>query len=488
MQNRVFGGFHDLRDFLELVRSIGELKTVDGADWDLELGGIAEVAAYRHGTPALLFDSIKGYPKGYRLLANIFGTQKRAAIVLRLPLELDSISLVKTLKERLRTRKSEKPVVKSSGPILENVDTGSKVDVLKFPTPRWHDGDGGRYIGTADLVITKDPEEEWVNVGTYRVMIHNKDTLGIYISPGHHGRLMLQKYWERGQNAPIAISVGHDPTFLIGSGLGAPWGVSEYDLIGWASSQPVELVEAPYTKLPVPATSEVVIEGECPPPEKESMPEGPFGEWTGYYATGSRNEAVVKVKTVLYRNDPILTAAPDFRPFAPANGLAYLHRIIKAAFLWNKLEENGVEEVTGVWYMLPGHTYYYPVISLRQMYPGHAKRAAYSVLATDVGGYHGRYVIVVDDDIDASNMDEVLWAVATRCDVETGIDIVRGSWSTPLDPTIPPRKRDDKDFTSGRAIINACRPFHWRDKFPKVNKISDQYKSEILERWGHLFK
>jgi len=100
------------------------------------------------------------------------------------------------------------------------------------------------------------------------------------------------------------------------------------------------------------------------------------------------------------------------------------------------------------------------------------------------GGYMSRYVIVVDDDIDPTNAEEVLWAIATRCEPENSIDILRDCWGTPLDPLLPPEKRRSKDYSHSLAILNACRPFSWKDEFPVVNKASDELRSKVIKKWG----
>jgi 4-hydroxy-3-polyprenylbenzoate decarboxylase len=103
------------------------------------------------------------------------------------------------------------------------------------------------------------------------------------------------------------------------------------------------------------------------------------------------------------------------------------------------------------------------------------------------GAYHGRFVIMVDDDIDPTNENDVLWAIATRCDPKASIDVIRRCWSTPLDPTIPPWEREKINFTNSRAIIDACRPFEWIAEFPPVNKASDQIRKKIIEKWTAIF-
>ncbi|HBA40927.1 MAG TPA: UbiD family decarboxylase, partial [Deltaproteobacteria bacterium] len=172
--------YRDLREWLAKVEEAGELKTLPGVDWNLEMGAIAELyPAY-----AVLFDSIKDYPAGYRVLVGLLNSLKRSALTSHLPLDTDRSNFISAWRERLRNLRPLSPVEVGSGPVLENVKSGKEINLLDFPVPKWHELDGGRYIGTADVVITKDPDEGWINLGTYRVMVHDRDALALYISPG----------------------------------------------------------------------------------------------------------------------------------------------------------------------------------------------------------------------------------------------------------------------------------------------------------------
>jgi UbiD family decarboxylase len=127
-------------------------------------------------------------------------------------------------------------------------------------------------------------------------------------------------------------------------------------------------------------------------------------------------------------------------------------------------------------------------IAIRQRYPGHAAQAGHVAAMCHSGAYAGRYVIVTDDDIDVSNLDELIWAMLTRSDPATSIDIIHNAWSTPLDPRIEPERKAKGDFTNSRAVIDACKPWHWRDKFPKVNAPSREAARLARERFGYLLK
>ena len=141
-----------------------------------------------------------------------------------------------------------------------------------------------------------------VNAGTYRVQVHDSKTLGIMISPGKHGRLIREKYWAKGEACPVAVSFGQDPLLLLLGGLEVDYGEDEFAMAGGIRNEPLDVVAAPLTGLPVPATSEIVIEGEIPPDQFHQ--EGPFGEWTGYYASGERDMPIINVKSINWRNGP----------------------------------------------------------------------------------------------------------------------------------------------------------------------------------------
>ncbi len=472
-----------LRGLIDDWSASGQLKVVEGADWDLEIGAISEVSGSGPEPPALLFDRIKGYPHGFRVLVNMFQTQRRTASALGLSDTLRGPALVHAISQWMENYKALPPKLVSSGPVTEHVMDGQALDVLKFPAPKLHRDDGGRYIGTQDAVITRDLEGGWINLGTARVQVQDHSTVSIYISPGKQTRLIAERYWEKRQSCPVAIVCGIEPVLFAAASLGLPWGVSEYDFAGHIHGEPVRVISGQFTGLPIPADSEIVLEGEMPPPDVDSRPEGPFGEWTGYYASGTRPAPVVHVKRVYFRAEPIITVVGDLKIY-PLD--SYLSILFRSAEIWNELEKCGVTDVKGVWLLESGMRFLL-VIAIRQRYGGHARQAAHVALGAREGGYLGRFVIVVDDDIDPSNAADVLWAMATRCDPETSLEIVRGCWSSPIDPRIPPEKRRQGDFTNSRAIIDACRPFHWLKDYPKVHALDPEERAKVSAKWSHIF-
>ena len=474
--------YEDLREWIVEADKLGEVRYVDGLSWEREIGMATELLHHSDPAPAALFDNIPGYPKGFRVLTNFFGG-KRQNMTIGFAEGLNRLELSEGFLE-VYENEDNQPVpheIVDDGPIFENVITGDDVDITMFPTPKWHEDDGGRYIGTGGYNVTRDPEEDWINVGTYRVMIHDEKTVGFYISPGKHGRIHRDKYAARGEMMPSAIVLGGDPMTFLMSSSEVPYGLCEFDLMGGLRGKPVECVKGKITGLPFPANAEIVIEGWIDP--KEFRLEGPFGEWTGYYASDVREEPVMHVEAIYHRNDPIMLGCP---PQRPPDELARYRAVARSALLKRSIKAAGVPDVTAVWAHEVGTARMLVALSIKQRYAGHAAQAGHVACQCHVGAYAGKYVIVVDDDIDVSDLEQVIWAMLTRSDPATSIDIVNNAWSTPLDPRIPPEEKAKKNFTNSRAIIDACRPFHWRDKFPKVNMPSAELAKETRERFSYL--
>ena len=139
------------------------------------------------------------------------------------------------------------------GAVFENVDRDGAVDLLKFPVPFLHELDGGRFIGTDDIVIMRDPEDNWVNCATYRAMVQDKNHVSIWISPGKHGRQIREKYFKAGKPCPVLISCGHDPLLFLAGGNELKFGLSEYDYAGGHRGLPYEVIESAVYGLPMPA-------------------------------------------------------------------------------------------------------------------------------------------------------------------------------------------------------------------------------------------
>lgn len=469
----------DLRAWIEDVDGLGELKRLNGADWNLEMGVLTELFAERLG-PALLFDEIPGYRKGERVLSNALVTARRFGHTMGVERDAAPLDLVRQVKDKLRTLKPRGLVEVKSGPVLENIAEGEDVDLFRFPAPKWHEHDGGRYIGTGGVVILRDPDTGWVNAAPYRVQIHERNLAGIYMAPGNHGTAIRKKYWERGEKCPVVVVAGEHPLIWAAASMKLPPGASELEAAGGLADESVPVLRTE-SGIPIPAQAEIVLEGEMPRLEERSHPEAPFGEFTGYYTWSDEQGPVIEVHRVMWRNDPILLGAPPMRPPAGERLRDYL----QTAQLWKRLEERETPGLEAVWIMPAGVSGFLTVIAIKQQYEGHANDIA--SVAIQVGGL-GRFVIVVDDDIDPTSEQEVLWALATRCQPQDAVQIVPNCRSSVLDPLIPLEKKSiAKEPASSRGVLIACRPYSWRDRFPIVNRFGNEKREAVLKKWAPYF-
>ncbi len=471
----------DLRTFLAAVEEGGEVKHVAGAHWDRELGAVTEVL-YREKvdkSPLLLFDEVPGYGKGVRCLYGMLGSPLRLALGLGIdPAQSgDRRTMLDTYRSRIKRQEPIPPRIVDDGPVMENIDCDGDVDLLKFPVPIHHEHDGGRYIGTACGVVTRDPDSGRVNIGTYRVQVNGPDVATSYISNGKQGRIQRDKYLKAGKPCPMAIIVGIDPATYIAARYTLSDQVPELDWAGGLVGRPIDCIEGELTGLPFPANSEIVLEGEVLP--DETAMEGPFGEWTGYYAGEAREEPVIRIKRVYYRSNPILTCAASQKP--PHSHL-FERCFIRSAGLLDSLEGAGIPDVTGVWVHQAGAGRTFVVVAIKQRYFGHANQVGLVASQVNPTGYVGRYVVVVDDDIDPTDIHDVIWAMGTRTDPKTDFTILDRNWSSRLDTMVT----DEKLYNS-RVVIDACIPYERLDSFPRVAQTSPELAAEVRARFPDVF-
>lgn len=462
----------DLRQWISTCEQEGELKRITAeVDWDLELSHVAKLNEEQSG-PALLFERVKGYSSP--VLTSACTTTRRLAITMGAPKESTLVDLMREWVKKGEKRIPPKWV--ETGPCKENVMKGSEVDLFRFPVPKFYPRDGGRYFGTAHFVVTKDPDSDWVNLGTYRLQLLGKDLLGTQFIKGKHADIMLKKYQAAKRPMPVAAVVGcHPLLFLMGAARLSAF-ESEYDLAGAIRGEPVEVVRCETSDLPVPATSEIVVEGEVD--AEAFMPEGPFGEYTGYYSgVGTDPRNFIKVKCVTYRTNPIFMATTVGRAVTDTHmtmALTY------GATLWQQLVAMKIPGLKAIYCPPEGSGRMLAIISIKQMYPGHADQVATAAISTEMGAYGLKTVIVVDDDIDPWDIPRVLYALSFRFQPNRSQVIKRGR-STPLDPSLPVNARD----ITGRLLIDATIPYEWKEK-PIPIELDPQMVERVKARWKEL--
>jgi UbiD family decarboxylase len=475
----------DLREWLSHVEQLGELVRVrKPVNRDEEMSAISYLVAKQQPSPAVLFERAEGFddnPIGARLLWNILGPSlKRVALTLEEPTDTPTVELIRRAKDKLKQRIPPREVARREAPVYENTVTGDKVDLNLLPIPRHWPLDGGRYAGTADAVITRDPDSGYLNIGTYRMMLQDRTHVGLYMSPGKDARLHITRAWQQGKPIEVAAAWGIDPLFMMIGSQTFPKNVSEYDFAGGIKGEPIPVVRGTTTDLLLPANAELVIEGVIRPESVKA--EGPFGEFPGYYGRPEAGCPLVDVTAVHYRSSPILTNAlmADY-PSCEQSGF---FSVIRSAKVWEDLDKLGIPGIQGV-YCHPAAAggFGMTAISLEQRYAGHAAQVLALAAQVPGGAYYTKWIIAVDEDIDPSDMDQVIWAMASRCHPIDDIDILRNTWSTWLDPTQNPPER--RPYGS-KALINACKDHRYLPVFSKRTTLRKSVYDKLALDWKDL--
>lgn len=431
--------FNDLREFLKLLEEKGELlKTDKPVDVKFEISSYIRKTSDQRG-PALLFEKVKN--SSMPVLGGMFATRERAFLALETT-PGDYVHKFQNALERLLP-----PRLVSTGPCKEVIHTGSDIDLTRLPVPIFSERDPAPFI-TLGLCISRDPSGG-KNTAIYRLQVKGKNRLGIM--PQHLLR-QLAEAESKGKGLPVAIAIGTDPVLPLATQWMAPYGVDELALAGALRGAPVDVVKAETVDLEVPATAEIVIEGTVLPNVREI--EGPFGEVSGYY-TPSTEKPIIEVSAITHRKNPIYQAALTGMPTTENHILKQLP--LEATFYWSlKKEFPGVKAVH---FPAAGTVGMICIIAMKQAYECEAR----NVLATMLGSRRNKITIVVDEDIDIYDMEQVLWAVATRTQADEDVVIFPRLLVTAMDPSV-------HKFRLGSGLgIDATKPFG--RPFPEMVKV-----------------
>ena len=435
--------YADMREFLADLEKAGELKHVKTqVDKDWEISTLTrryflDMPAEKR--PALFFDNVKGFDMP--VVVSVFGNRKRYALGLGIPTQEIARQWVKALNSPIS------PKLVKTGPCKENIMLGKDIDLLKFPIPVWTPGkDVGPYI-TAPGCVTKDPETGIRNVGTYRLQVKGKNKTGLFYGQktqhisGHHA-----KYKKLGRPMEIAVLLGANPYVSVCQVTRVPLNVDEFAVAGGFKGAPIELVKCETVDLEVPATSEIVIEGEVPPDIEE--PEAPFGETSGFMSP-LRQSPIINVTAITYRNNPVYHSFLSQKPPSESTNVKCCGK--EGILLW-ALQNKGVPGIMDVYCPESGSSGFYIIVSIKKSSPDHAQQVCNAIWS--YAPNNGKYIIVCDDDTDIRNPFDVEWALTYRCDPVrdtftrtdvqgSGIDPTRGhvaiSGKMGLDATIKQR-------------------------------------------------
>ncbi|MFQ5661287.1 MAG: UbiD family decarboxylase [Gammaproteobacteria bacterium] len=473
--------YNDIREFIQCLDEEGQLNRVKKeVDWNLELSHIAKLNEEQQGGgSAMLFENVKDYPN-QRVFASALTARERLAIALEMSLETSIMNLTHEWVDRIQNKRVS-PECVETGSCKENILMGEEADVTRLPAPQFYPGDGGRYVGTAGFLISRNLDTGRLNLGTYRLMIVDANRASIMIIKAKDGEIDLRGYAEKGIPMPVAYVTGVDPTIFMCASTLFGLEESEYDIAGALRGEAIKVVKAETSDLLVPASAEYVIEGEIVP--GELIEEGPFGEYTGYYSgTGADRREFINIKCITHRNDPILWATTVGRPTTDTHMLMVVNRV---ASLWNDLKQMQIPGIKAV-YGPPGAAgRMLVIISMKPMYHGHSTQVGLAAFASVTGNYGLKTVILVDEDIDPENMDQVMYALSFRFQPELGTQILKRGRSTPLDPSLPRSSR----YLTSRIILDCTTPYEWGpEERPKPILLDEEMKAHVLENWDSYFE
>jgi 2,5-furandicarboxylate decarboxylase 1 len=423
-----------LRTFLAQLAKSGQLVDVaEAADPAFQLAALSRIALDRGG-PALRFTNVHGHTMP--VVTNLFATRDRFAAALG----VGEAELHEQWSHRVRN--PLEPEMVSTGPCKDVVLKGPDVDLGLLPTPTWNELDGGPYL-SLPVQISKDPETGTRNAATYRVQVHDRTRLGMLFGPYRH--LAMQRAKRPGQPFPIAIAMGLPPAAHIAAAAPLPYGSDELAVAGALQQERLQLVACETVPLEVPAEAEIVLEGFILP--DELMPEGPYGEFTGFYGDRAPRP-VVEVTCMTMRRDPILLAAYQGRP--PQDS-TLMQSIPAEAEIRRVLPLSGLRDI---YITESGCGAFHAVVSVDKLCDGYGKMFGLSVLGT-WGGRYIKQLTVVDSSIDPRNADLVAWAVATRVQPDRDIEILSGLVGIILDPSLPDSEKRSGRSRTSKMIIDA---------------------------------
>lgn len=485
--------YKDLRSWITTLEDKGQLVRIkEEVDWKYEMGCILRrIFDIPGGGPAVLFENIKRYNSshGKSFFSASLSSYKRIALAMELPIDTPYQELIQEYRRRIK--EPIKPILVDRGPCKEVMEKGEEVDLTEFPVPHLHPMDGGRYMGTFHTVITKDPETGWVNMGMYRMMLHDEKHLGAYILPFQHWGIHFVNYRKKGKKMPVAVCFGSSQLNILTAFAPLDHPPDEYSYTGGLAREPVQLVKCETVDLEVPADAEIVVEGEIDYDPSTFRSEGPFGEYFGYMAGHASPKPVIAVKCVTHRKDPILQGTLEGRPVPGANEDHHGMSVVVAAYVYELLEKAGVE-VTGVSLPLAAQGYTHIIIGIRQKHQGEALRVASIIWGSKAATAFFKHVIVVDEDIDVYSWPMVEFAISSRVNAAKDITIVEGFHGSPLDPIIPPEEKASWMGAGkwARVCIDATRPFQWPPreewggrKFPPVQAWPKEIEDLVDKRW-----
>ena len=488
---RITMKYKDLRDFIAVLEKQGELIRIKAeVDPYLEMTEISDRTLRSEG-PALLFENPKGHDMP--VLANLFGTPKRVAM----GMGKESVSALREIGELLAFLKEPElpkgmkdawqklpvfkqvmnmgPKVVKSAPCQEEVFEGDQVDLNQIPIQTCWPGDAAPLV-TWPLVVTKGPHKSRQNLGIYRQQLIGKNRL-IMRWLSHRGGALDFREWQQehpGEPFPVTVVLGADPATILGAVTPVPDTLSEYAFAGLLRGSKTELIKCIGNDLQVPASAEIVLEGFIYP-DDEAV-EGPFGDHTGYY-NEQDTFPVFTVERITQRKNPIYHSTYTGRP---PDEPAILGVALNEVFV--PILRKQFPEIVDFYLPPEGCSYRMAVVTMKKQYPGHAKRVMLGVWSFLRQFMYTKFVIVCDDDVNARDWNDVIWAITTRMDPARDTTLIE---NTPIDYL---------DFASPVSGLGSKMGMDATNKWPGETdrewgvpiEMTDEVKTKVDDIWSSL--
>ena len=426
----------DLRSFVEAYgRAFPSevVRVTEPVTTDYDVMALVLEYERRRRFPILLLERVQG--SDIPIVCNVVASRRALAFALGVPETGLALEYARRIKDPI------KPAVVADPPFRRHVVTGRDLDLARLPIPTYFPGDAGRYL-TAGLLVARDPETGVETEGYHRFQVKGRDRMGVSL----HSRRRMFEYQRRAealkQPLPCAIVLGVHPLVSMGSLAYPPPDVGKFEVVGGLFGAPLEVAPCATMNLEVPAAAEIVIEGEILPGVRE--PEGPFGEFTGYFSRRS-TEHVFVAQAIAMRERPWFQSIGSGRAGDHITTLG----LVREAEIHNAVSRV-IPNITGVHVPLSGTSSFTAYVAIKQSRPGEAKHVIPIVLGVD---HYLKLVVVVDDDIDVFDEADVLWAIATRMQADRDLVTIAGSLGAMLDPSA-----DDRGITA-KLGIDATRPF-----------------------------
>ncbi len=464
--------YADLREYLSVLEKKGKLKRVKKqVDKDWELAAVCRQLFHKiapEKRPALLFENVKGF--SIPVAAGVLGASKQ---IYALGLETDSVEGINRKWDEALGNPIPPRMVKT-GPCKENMLHGDQVNISKLPVPVWTVGEDPGPFFTSPYVITKDPETGNRNVGTYRMQVKGPNKTGFLIGVRQDAAWHIRRNNELNKPTPVAVVIGADPSIGYVSVSKMSDALDEFAVAGALRGEPVDLVPCETVPLEVPATAEIVLEGEIPANTLEQ--EGPFGEYTGYMGPAG-DQPFFKIKCMTFRNNPIYQA---FISQMPPSESSCIRGVGREWPLFKHLKHVLRLPIKDLRLKEAGGSGAYCVVSLNKQFEGQVKQLMYGIWSMRTG--FGKITVVVDDDIDVWDDFAVDWALSWRVRPDRDVYIERDVQAVGLDPSQAPpsvpQHAPIRQVTS-RIAIDATR----KHEYPAVSLPPKEHLDLVASRW-----